>query len=49
MTFVMLFFRETLMKAFPAPDLRCKAAFSSANPCTSAKGSKEAITESVLP
>ncbi len=34
-------FRETLMKAFPVPDLRCEAAFSFANPCASAGGSEE--------
>ena len=27
-------FKETLIKAFPAPDLRRKAANSFANPCT---------------
>ena len=35
--------RETLIKAFPAPDLRCKAAFTPANPCASAGGSEEAM------
>ena len=29
------------MKAFPVPDLRCEAAISLANPCTSTGGSKE--------
>ncbi len=36
-------YRETLIKAFPAPDLRCEAAFSFANPCASAGGSKEVL------
>lgn len=27
--------RETLIKAFSAPDLRCETAYSSANPCAS--------------
>jgi len=35
--------RETLIKAFPAPDLRCEAAISLANPCASAGGSKETL------
>ena len=35
--------KETLIKAFPAPDLRRKAAYSLANPCASAGGSKEAM------
>ena len=29
--------RETLMKAFPAPDLSCEAAYFFANLCASAK------------
>jgi len=41
--------RETLMKAFPAPDLRREAADSSANLCASAGGSKEVLIESALP
>jgi hypothetical protein len=36
-------FRETLIKAFPAPDLRREAAHSFANPCASAGGSKEVL------
>ena len=36
-------FRETLIKAFPAPDSRREAAYSSANPCAFAKGSEEAM------
>ena len=36
-------FRETLMKAFPFPDLRCEAAISAANPCDPPEGSKEAL------
>ncbi len=36
-------YRETLIKAFPAPDLRCKAAYSPANPCASAEGSRDAM------
>lgn len=35
--------RETLIKAFPAPDLRREAAHSFANPCASAGGSKEVL------
>ena len=35
--------KETLIKAFPAPDLRREAAHSFANPCASAGGSKEAM------
>ena len=35
--------RETLIKAFPVPDLRCEAAISLANPCTSTGGSKETM------
>ncbi len=37
------------MKAFPAPDLRYKAADSAANPCASAGGSEEAVILSALP
>ncbi len=37
------------MKVFPAPDLRCEAADSAANPCVSAGGSGEAVIESALP
>ncbi len=36
-------YRETLIKAFPAPDLRREAAHSFANPCASAGGSKEVL------
>ena len=36
--------RETLMKAFPPPDLRCEAAISSANPCDPPEGFKEALS-----
>jgi len=36
-------FRETLIKAFPAPDLRCEATKTPANPCASAGGSEEAM------
>ena len=35
--------RETLIKAFPAPDLRRKAANSAVNPCASARGAKEIL------
>ncbi len=35
--------RETLIKAFPAPDLRCEATVSLANPCASAGGSEETL------
>ena len=35
--------RETLIKAFPTQDLRCEVAYSPANPCASAGGSKEAM------
>jgi len=44
-----VFFRETLMKAFPAPDLRCEATLTPANPCASAGGSEEAMISSALP
>ena len=37
------FAKETLIKAFPAPDLRRKAANSIANPCASAGGFKEIL------
>ncbi len=37
------------MKAFPAPDLRCEAADSLANPRASAGGPEEAVIESALP
>jgi hypothetical protein len=40
---LLLSFRETLIKAFPAPDLRREAAHSFANPCASAGGSKEVL------
>jgi len=43
------YFGETLMKAFPAPDLRREAAYSSANLCASGKGSKEVLLSSALP
>ncbi len=45
----MILIRETLLKAFPAPDLRCEAAGSTANPCASAGGSEEAVVESAPP
>ena len=35
--------KETLIKAFPAPDLRRKAADSTVNPCASAGGAKEIL------
>ena len=35
--------RETPIKAFPSPDLRCKAANSVANPCDPPKVSKEML------
>ena len=31
---------ETLIKAFPSPDLRCEAAFSLANPCDPPNGAE---------
>lgn len=34
---------ETLIKAFPAPDFRRKAAYFFANLCASAAGSKEVL------
>lgn len=37
------------MKTFPAPDLRCEAADSAANPRASAGDSEEAVIESALP
>jgi len=36
-------FKEAVMKAFSAPDLRREAADSSANLCVSAGGSKEVL------
>ncbi len=41
--------RETLIKAFPVPDLRCEAAPSYANPCISAGGAKETLNKAVFP
>jgi len=41
--------RETLIKVFPAPDLRREAAYSSANLCASATDSKEVLISSALP
>ncbi len=35
--------RETLIKAFPPPDLRCEAAISLANPCDPPEASKEML------
>ena len=35
--------RETLIKAFPAPDLRREAANSTVNPCASAGGAMEIL------
>jgi hypothetical protein len=37
------FMKLYLIKAFPAPNLRCEAAFSTANSCASAGGSKEIL------
>ena len=34
---------ETLIKAFPSPDLRCEAAFSLANPCDPPEVAKEML------
>ncbi|MDE7297555.1 MAG: hypothetical protein K2N94_01845 [Lachnospiraceae bacterium] len=42
-------YKETLFKAFPAPDLRREAAYSLANPCASAGGSGEVLIKSALP
>ena len=36
-------FRETLIKAFPSPDLRCEAAFSLANLCDPPEIAKEML------
>jgi hypothetical protein len=38
---------ETLMKAFPAPNLRCEATFSAANSCASAGGIREILIQSI--
>ena len=35
--------RETLIEAFPPPDLRCEAAISLANPCDLPEVSKETL------
>ena len=35
--------RETLIKAFTSPDLRCEAAFSLANPCDPPEVAKEML------
>ncbi len=35
--------RETLIKAFPSPDLRCEAANSFANPCDPPAAAKEML------
>jgi hypothetical protein len=40
---------ETLIKAFPAPNLRCEATFSTANSCASAGGIREILIKSVFP
>jgi len=48
-SFSLSFLGETLMKAFPAPDLRGEAADSFANLCASATGSKEVLLSSALP
>ena len=40
---------KTLIKAFSAPDLRRKAAFSVANPCASCEAAKEVLILSALP
>jgi len=42
-------FRETLIKAFPSPDLRCEAAISPANPCDPPAAAKEAMIKPALP
>ena len=42
-------FRETLIKAFPSPDLRCVAANSTANPCDPPEVSKEMLIKSAFP
>jgi hypothetical protein len=35
--------KETLIPAFPAPNLRSEAAFSTANSCASSGGAKEIL------
>lgn len=40
--------KKTLIKTFPAPDLRRQAAYFPANPRASAKNSKESLIKSPL-
>ena len=41
--------KETLATAFPSPDLRREASFSTANPCDPPGGAEEAMMKSALP
>ncbi len=41
--------RETLIKAFPAPDLRCEVANSHANPCDPPEAATEMLIKSAFP
>ena len=47
--FLEITIRETLIKAFPSPDLRCEAAISLANPCDPPEASKEMLIKSSFP
>ncbi len=41
--------KETLIKAFPAPDLRCEAANSLANSCDPPEAFREMLIKSAFP